>query len=60
MDEVMDEQVDVLRAQMVSAVTSYEVQPADDQGALPMHRGMRHGPGRGATYVPVDEREIPL
>ncbi len=56
----MDEQVDVLRAQMVSAVTSYEVQPADDQGALPMHRGMKRGPGRGATYVPVDEREISL
>jgi len=51
----------VLRAQMVSAVASYEVQPADDQGAFLMHRGVRHGPGRGgATYVPVDEREIPL
>jgi len=37
MDEVMGAQVDVLRAQMVSAVTSYEVQPADDPQAFPPH-----------------------
>jgi len=61
MDEVMGGQVDVLRAQMVSAIMSYEVQPADESGAFPMHRGVRHGLRHGgATYVPVDEREIPL
>jgi len=61
MDEVMGAQVDVLRAQMVSAVTSYELRPADDPQAFPMHRGMRYGHGHGGvTYGPGDEREIPL
>lgn len=61
MDEVMGGQVDVLRAQMVSAVTSYELQPEDDPHAFPMHRSMRYGPGHGGMiFGPADEQEIPL
>jgi len=61
MDEVMGGQVDVLRAQMVSAVTSYDLQPEDDPHAFPMHRSMRYGPGHGGMiFGPADEQEIPL
>ncbi len=61
MDEVMGEQVDVLRAQMVSAVTAYELRPDDTSDHFSAHMGMRYGPAHvGAVFGSIDEGDIPL